>query len=124
MNSVSLIGRFYGKSSQGKTTSGNKWVRFTVGWYNPYKKKVEYFRCVAFAKRAEICLRFMGPKVPVGISGRLEPNTYERDGVKHSDVNIIVHNFDFPCATPKDRESVEAEQRDAPAGVESFGGEF
>lgn len=65
-------------------------------------KEVDFFNLVAFGKTAEMLSKYCKKGNKILIEGRLQTNTYEKDGVKHTSYDVIVDNLYF-CESAKKR---------------------
>ena len=96
-------------------------VATTDGWGD--KKKTTWHGIVAFDKKAEACGKFVVKGSLVGIIGRIDRNTYEKDGVKHTSTNIIADEVQFlgknegsPPAKPQAAKPKPPPDFDEPSG--------
>lgn len=62
---------------------------------NKDAKEVDFFNIVAFDKTAEFCGRYLTKGSRVLVEGYLQTSTYEKDGVKRTNVEIMVNNIEF-----------------------------
>ena len=108
MNAVSLIGRLTKDIELRKTQSGMSFARFTLAVNRRFKKDqgadADFISCVVWDKRAETMVQYLGKGSQVGIEGRIQTGSYERDGQRVYTTDIIVDNFDF-LDTRKDSQS-------------------
>lgn len=61
---------------------------------NP-QESVSYIDCVAWGKTGEIIAQYVQKGRPLLVSGRLEQRSWEKDGQKHSKVEVVVEDFNF-----------------------------
>lgn len=107
MNKVQLIGRLV-RDTELKTAGENKYTRFTIAvdkkMSKENKKQLEdegkptadFIGCVAWNKSAEIINQYFGKGSLIGISGRIQTGSYEReDGTTAYTQDIIVDEFYF-----------------------------
>jgi single-strand DNA-binding protein len=68
---------------------------FTLAINDKYKDKetVEYIRCVAFGKTAEIMSKYCKKGDAIYIQSKFKTDTYEKDGVKKHVYSFIVNNL-------------------------------
>jgi single-strand DNA-binding protein len=98
INKVFLLGRL-GKDPELKTFSDppRSMVSFTVatGDYNKKTKKTTttWHNCIAWDKIAENVAKYIKKGRQVFIEGELRQNIYEKDGVKHYGMNIVVRTI-------------------------------
>lgn len=101
MNSVSLIGRLtrdpdvrYGSASQTAV------ARFTIaidrGKDRDGKDRgADFPGIVCFGKTAELCERYLQKGRLVGIQGRIQTGSYEKDGKKYYTTDILADRVEF-----------------------------
>lgn len=101
MNKVILIGRITKDIELRKTQSGMSYARFTVAVNRRFKSKdqqgqdADFISCIAWDKRAETMYQYLGKGSQVGIEGRIQTGSYERDGQRVYTTDVVVENFDF-----------------------------
>ncbi|HEY4329438.1 MAG TPA: single-stranded DNA-binding protein [Phycisphaerae bacterium] len=59
------------------------------------KEEVTFVDCTAFGKQAEILGKYKKKGDPLFIEGRLKLDQWEKEGVKHSKLKVVVENFQF-----------------------------
>ncbi len=59
------------------------------------QESVSYIDCVAWGKTGEVMAQYLSKGRPVLVSGRLEQRSWEKDGQKHSKVEVIIEDFNF-----------------------------
>ena len=101
MNKVLLIGRLTRDVELRKTQSGMSFARFTLAVNRRFKSNdpqgqdADFISCVAWDKRAEVMYQYLGKGSLVGIEGRIQTGSYERDGQRVYTTDVVVENFDF-----------------------------
>ena len=101
MNKVQLIGRFTSDPEVKYTGQDGKTAvaHFSLAVDRRYKKEgdaeADFPRCVAFGKTAEFVEKYFRKGMKIGISGRLQTGSYEKDGVKRYTVEISADNVSF-----------------------------
>lgn len=113
MNKIILMGNLGKDPDVRYTQSGKAYMRTSIA-INRYAKKgekpeVDFFNLVAWEKTAEFFGRYLKKGSKVLIEGRLQNNNYEKDGVKHYAVDVIVEKVEFAG-------SKSAEKSDEPKG--------
>lgn len=101
MNKVNLIGRLVAdpevRYSQGENSTAVARYRLAVD--RRYKKdgeqEADFISCVAFGKNGEFVEKFLHKGMKIGVSGRIQTGSYEKDGVKHYTTDVIVEEHDF-----------------------------
>ena len=71
--------------------------RFTVAINDGYgdKKRTDYINVVVFGKSAENCDRFLSKGSKVGVSGRIQTGSYEKNGQKYYTTDIVASEVEF-----------------------------
>lgn len=101
MNSVTVIGRLTRDPQMSYTTSQMAIARFTVAIdrgkdKNGESKGADFPSVVCFGKTAELCEKYISKGRLVGISGRLQTGSYEKDdGQKVYTTDIVADRVDF-----------------------------
>lgn len=82
--------------------SGTKVCSFSVATNRTYndrdgkkQEQVEYHNIVAFGRLAEIIGQYLKKGRPVYIEGRMQTQSWDKDGVKHYRTEIVAENFQF-----------------------------
>lgn len=100
MNSVSLIGRLtrdpevrYGASSQMAV------ARFTIAVDRQRgrdgEQTADFISIVCFGKTAELVEKYMGKGRLVGITGRIQTGSYEKEGRKVYTTDVVADRVEF-----------------------------
>lgn len=55
----------------------------------------DFFKCVAFGKMAETLGKYARKGTKLLCTGSVQNNNYEKDGVKHYGVNIVLSKWEF-----------------------------
>lgn len=100
MNVVNLIGRLTAKPELRHTNSGKAVCRFSVAVNGEYKdsdgnEEVDYINCVAWENKAEFICKWFDKGVRIGITGKLHPRRYEKDGQTHYVTEVLVKSVEF-----------------------------
>lgn len=119
MNRVILIGRLT-KDPEIRTSGNYTITSFSIAVDRKFKKdgeaEADFFNCTAFNKTAEFIEKYCKKGTKMVVEGRIQNDNYEKDGVKHYGVKIMVDSLEFA-------ESKSA--NDTPsAKVEATGDEF
>lgn len=95
MNNVNLIGRVT-KDIEIRQAGTTNVARFTLAVNRQFKKdESDFINCVAFGKTAEIMAQYVKKGHQVGINGRIQTGSYEKDGARVFTTDVIVDSFDF-----------------------------
>lgn len=96
MNCVNLIGNLT-KDPEIFYTSGNEPTAvcaFTIA-INRLKDGADFPRVVCFGKTAENCDRYLEKGRKVGVTGRLQTSSYDKDGKKYYKTEVIADRVEF-----------------------------
>ena len=88
------------------TPSGSQVCSFSVAVNRNYKdssgeskEDVSFIDCSAWGKAGEIIAQYAKKGSGILVSGRLDQRSWEKDGQKHSRVEIVVEDFNFLSGT-------------------------
>lgn len=107
MNTVSLIGRLARDVDLRETTDGQNVARFTIAVDKNLsrEKKQEYeargmqtadfISIVVWGVQARNCATYLQKGRLVGIQGRIQTGSYEKDGVKRYTTDVIASHVEF-----------------------------
>ena len=97
MNKVVLTGNLTKEPELRRTQSGKSVVRMNIAVNQGYgdKQTTDFFNLIAWEKTAEVCDKFLNKGSKILVEGRLRNNNYEKDGVKHYAVDVIVDTVEF-----------------------------
>jgi len=104
MNKIILLGRLT-KNINLKYAGENKTAiaTSTIAVNRRYEKeKADFINIKAFGKTAEIIALYLTKGVQVGISGRLQINSYDKDGEIKYFTEVIIEEFTF-CGSKKEK---------------------
>ena len=99
-NLVFLIGRLT-KDPETRYTAGSQMAvcTFTLAVDRPTKqgeeKKADFPRITVFGRQAENCDRFLKKGRIVGIQGRIQTGSYEKNGTKVYTTDVIAERVEF-----------------------------
>lgn len=95
MNKVQLIGRVTKEIDLRTTQSGKYVVKFTLAVSRRAKDEADFISCIAWDKKAEIMEKYVRKGDRIGIVGRMQTGSYEKDGHKVFTTDIIVEDLEF-----------------------------
>lgn len=100
MNKIILCGRLTADVEMRYSNDGKAVARFNFAVNRRFKREGEpeadFFQCVAFGKIAETFEKCsVGKGTKLLIDGEMRNNNYEKDGVKHYGMQVIVNSFEF-----------------------------
>ena len=96
MNKVILIGRLT-RDPEARTSQGGEPVaRFTLAVDRRGRERAaDFIGCVAFGKTAESVGQYLRKGSRVGVCGRIQTGSYERDGRKVYTTDVIADEVEF-----------------------------
>lgn len=94
INSVTLVGRVV-RDLEIRTTESGKMVSPFALAVDGYNKDADasFIDCVAWGKAAEILQQYAPKGKQIGITGRLQTRTWEKDGVKRKATEVVIDQF-------------------------------
>lgn len=101
MNKVIESGRLTGDPHVRYTAGSNSTcvADFNIAVNRKFKRdgapEADFFNCTAFGKTAESVEKFLTKGTKVIITGSIQNDNYEKDGVRHYQVKIIVDDWEF-----------------------------
>ena len=97
MNNCSLIGRLVRDPDVRTTQSGTTVARFSIAIDSGFgdHKRTDFPSIVWFGKTAEICAKYLSKGSQVGVTGRLQTGSYEKDGTKFYTTDVIADRVEF-----------------------------
>lgn len=113
MNKVILTGNLTRDPELSQTASGISMCRMSVAVNRPFtnqdgEREVDFFNITAWRAQAENCGKYLSKGKKVGIVGRMQTRTYEKDGVKCYATDIIAEEVEF--LSPRSNEAQEPNQ--------------
>jgi len=98
MNRVILIGRLT-KDPEIRTSGNYTIASFSIAVDRKFKRdgepEADFFNCTAFNKTAEFIEKYCKKGTKMVVEGRIQNDNYEKDGVKHYGVKIMVDSLEF-----------------------------
>ena len=96
INIVILTGRLAREPELKYGASGTAYCKFTLA-VNRMKKDdpADFIFCSAFGKTAELVAEYVKKGHQLGVKGRLQQETYEKDGQKVSKTGVTVDKIEF-----------------------------
>lgn len=98
MNKVILMGNLTRDTELKRTPSGKTYVRAGIAVKRPFSKEkdaVDFFNLVAWEKTAEFLNKWFAKGSRILIEGRLQTNSYEKNGVKVNAVDVLIEQIEF-----------------------------
>ena len=103
MNIVMLTGNLGRDPEIRTTTNGTTVANMTIATTERYKgeTQTEWHRLVAFGKTGEIAGEYLKKGSKVGIQGKIQTRTWEKDGQKQYTTEIVVDRLEFLDSKPR-----------------------
>lgn len=100
MNVAALTGRLTSDPELRKTPNGVSVARFTIAVDRNYtpkgeEKKVDFLDCIAWRNDAEFICNYFVKGQMIAVSGEIQTDSYEKDGIKRKKWEIKVDNVSF-----------------------------
>lgn len=131
MNNVVLIGRLTRDPEMRYLQSGTAHTTFTIavdkGLSRDKKQEMEsqnkptadFIRIIVWGKMGENCANYLAKGRLVGIQGRIQSGSYDKDGVKIYTTDVVATNVEFLEWGDKDKSSGANSSSDF-GGIEGF----
>lgn len=122
INNVSLTGRLTRPPELRTTAGGTQLLSFTLAFNTSVRNRQtgewdergNFIDCTIFGKRAEALSRYLAKGQKVAIAGELRYSTWEKDGQRHSKLDLIVANIEFLATRPSAAQPAQAPAPQAP----------
>ena len=116
MNKVILMGRLT-KDPEVRYTNGGKTIgSFSIAVDRRFKSEgqpeADFFTCVTFGKQAEFVEKYLKKGTKILLSGQIQNNNYEKDGVKHYNTQIVVDEIEFAESKKTQAEETSSKSED------------
>ena len=101
MNKVIMMGRLTKDPEvrYSQTQTPMAIAKFSLAVDRKYKRNgdpdADFFNCTAFGKQGEFVEKYLKKGTKMLVIGHLQNDNYEKDGVKHYAVNVIVDEMEF-----------------------------
>lgn len=107
MNNVSLVGRLTRDPELRYTQSGTATCRFSLAVDRRLSRErraemeasnqptADFINCVAWGKTAETLANFVTKGRRIGVTGRIQTGSYEREGRMIYTTDVVVENMEF-----------------------------
>lgn len=113
MNNFNGIGRLVREADIKDTKAGKKYARFTIA-INRFNDETDFVDCVVFNENVVgVIEKHTNKGSQVGVSGRLQINTSEKDGHKFKHPQINVQAVDL-LDSKKDSQEQKGKQANSP----------
>ena len=127
INSVVLVGRMAREPETRYSQSGTGVTNFSIAVDRNRKvagqPDVDFFNCTAFGKTGEFVQGYLDKGARVGITGRLQARSWEKDGRKQTVVEIVAEQVQS-LETRAEAEQRRGGARAAPQAPQTQGGGY
>lgn len=98
INNVVLVGRLTKKPELKFTATGTKYTKFSVAVQKKFKNQngeyeSDFINCLMWSTVAENFINFTNKGSLVGIEGRIQTRSYDKDGKKVYITEVVAENF-------------------------------
>lgn len=98
INNVVLVGRLTHKADLKFTTTGKNYTQFSVAVQRKFKNQsdeyeTDFINCTLWGKAAENFTKFTNKGSLVGIEGRIQTRSYDKDGKRVYITEVVAENF-------------------------------
>ncbi len=122
INNVSLTGRLTRPPELRMTAGGTQLLSFTLAFNTSVRNRQtgewdergNFIDCTIFGKRAEALSRYLAKGQKVAIAGELRYSTWDKDGQRHSKLDLIVANIEFLASPRTQAQSTQPSASQAP----------
>lgn len=118
INKVILTGRLTKPLSLARTGTNRVYSRFTLAvnrrTTNDNQQASDFINCIAWNKTAEVMYEHLSKGALIGIEGRLNTGSYEKNGEKIYTTDVVVENFHFLESKNKQTETHKEECSEPP----------
>lgn len=130
INNVFLTGRLTGFPELRATASGTQILSFGLAFNTSVRNRQtgewdergNFIDCTIFGKRAEALSRYLTKGQKVAVTGELRYSTWDKDGQRHSKLDVIVDDIVFMSQRQDANRSAQAPapQAPMPPAVDAF----
>ena len=98
INNVVIVGRLTKKPELKFTATGTKYTQFSVAVQKKFKNQngeyeSDFINCLMWSTAAENFINFTNKGSLVGIEGRIQTRSYDKDGKKVYITEVVAENF-------------------------------
>lgn len=124
MNKITIVGRATKDIELRKTASGKTVATFCVAVPRKSFEEADFINCIVWNKVAEIMGTYVKKGNRIGISGRLQSRTYDRDGNTMTVHEVYVEEFEFLEPRKKEAEPLQPQKEVYEEGGARFEAEY
>lgn len=97
MNTYNATGNIVADAESVTFESGSGAAKFRLAVSSGYgdKKKSVFWKCTMFGERGQRMCEYLTKGKKVAVTAEIEPDEWEKDGVKHSDKRLIIREIEM-----------------------------
>lgn len=100
INNVVLVGRTTKDMELKQSNRGSAYVQFILAVNRTFKdgngeQQADFITCIAWNKTAETLARYVSKGALIGVEGRLQVRSYEKDGCRQWVSEVVINRFTF-----------------------------
>ena len=100
INNIVLVGRTTKAMELKQSSGGSVYVQFILAVNRTFKdgngeQQADFITCVAWNKTAETLSKYVQKGALIGVEGRLQVRSYEKDGSRQWVSEVVINRFTF-----------------------------
>ncbi len=100
INNIVLVGRTTKAMELKQSSGGSAYVQFILAVNRTFKdgngeQQADFITCVAWNKTAETLSKYVQKGALIGVEGRLQVRSYEKDGGRQWVSEVVINRFTF-----------------------------
>ena len=100
INNIVLVGRTTKDMELKQSSGGSAYVQFILAVNRTFKdgngeQQADFITCIAWNKTAETLARYVSKGALIGVEGRLQVRSYEKDGCRQWVSEVVINRFTF-----------------------------
>ena len=100
INNIVLVGRTTKDMELKQSSGGSMYVQFILAVNRTFKdsngeQQADFITCVAWNKTAETLSKYVRKGALIGVEGRLQVRSYEKDGSRQWVSEVVINRFTF-----------------------------
>ena len=114
MNRIILTGRIANELEKRETTSGILVCKYTLAVQRD-KDNTDFINCTTFGQFVDTLIKYCNKGDLIGIEGRLQTGSYEKDGEKRYTTDVITDKIEFLNTKKENKKEDDATQNNEPS---------
>lgn len=117
MNKAILIGNLTKDPEMFETPDGTVYTVFNIAVNRPFKNaegetEADFFRCVAWGKKAEVIREYTSKGKKVCVEGRIQQETYKKNGEMCTATKIIANSVELLSPRENTAQNVDTDVKE------------